>query len=320
MSTNALYTTDFTPPCPTLTNDASTTGLWNFNTGSGTTAVDSSPSPFDGQINGATWAEDVICEDTLGCTCTAQFDYSTTTLTANGNQSVSLNINTMGEEVTSICIELPFYVSLVDPACLACDTENMGANGTILSGSALAGVAGTLDDPYSLGYGRKICYDFAAPTAVNGSITLDLKFPAVLELQCCNNRVNYCLDVEIRKADCTVCEYEICPSGSSSEGLKVENSNPVSTESPSASALAPQADTALLVYPNPSNGTVNVQVKDEKFETGTVMLTSLDGQTVLTKQVNTSRFEMDLNAVSGGTYLITVQSGNQTTSQRIVLN
>lgn len=310
LSGNALYSANFTPPCPTLGLDASTTGLWNFNTGSGGTAFDSSPSGFDGIITGATWGTDVICDGSEQCECNALFDLIAGPISTSGNQTVSLTIDTQGEAVTSICIELPYYLSLVDPACLACDTDNLGANGTFLSGTTLAGSPGILDDPYGLGYARKICYEFAVPTIVNGTIDLDLKFPAVIEN--CKNSVRYCLDVEIRKDDCTVCEYEVCPK----EGEQ-RSSNPAMEDQ---GQIITSSEAAFTVFPNPTIGNITIQIKDENFESGEVKLTSLDGKTVQTKFVNSSRFEMNLNSVNSGTYLLIVQTGNKTTSQRVVVN
>lgn len=319
-STNALYSMDFTPPCPTISLDPSTTGLWNFNTGSGTTAFDSSPSGNDGAITGATWPTALICETGQDCMCNASFEFSAGPVDAAGNQAVSLFIDSGGEEVTSICIELPFYASLVDAACLACDTENQGANGTILSGTSLMGVSGMLDDPYGLGYGRKICYEFASPTVVSGSIDLSLKFPAVLDLSCCSNDVRYCLDVEIKKDDCTVCEYEVCPNGAG-EGeanLRQEGANPISTTESKSPLTDLEAE--MLVYPNPTTGIVNVTIKDESFENGTVELVSLDGKSVQKQQVNTARFQLDVSQINAGTYLIMVRSGNKVSSERLVVN
>ncbi len=61
-STDALYLSDFTPPCPSLAIQASTIGLWNFNENSGFVATDSSNNNYDGQINGCSWYVKSICD------------------------------------------------------------------------------------------------------------------------------------------------------------------------------------------------------------------------------------------------------------------
>lgn len=60
-SSQALYLNDFTPPCPDLTVEPSTIGLWNFNEGSGSTTNDASGNNYNGQIFGATWNTADVC-------------------------------------------------------------------------------------------------------------------------------------------------------------------------------------------------------------------------------------------------------------------
>lgn len=60
-SSDAMYTANFTPPCPDLLANTSTIGLWNFNENSGTIVEDSSSNNYDGQIFGAVWSSSVIC-------------------------------------------------------------------------------------------------------------------------------------------------------------------------------------------------------------------------------------------------------------------
>ncbi len=66
-STDALYSTDFTPPCPDIAADPSTIGLWNFNAASGGTAIDSSSNGYDGEINGPVWDTGEICSCSVDC-------------------------------------------------------------------------------------------------------------------------------------------------------------------------------------------------------------------------------------------------------------
>lgn len=64
-SSEALYTENFTPPCPDLIATPSTLGLWNFNENSGNIVYDSSENGYDGQISGAFWSTDTICMNAL---------------------------------------------------------------------------------------------------------------------------------------------------------------------------------------------------------------------------------------------------------------
>jgi hypothetical protein len=63
-SSDAVYASNFTPPCPDLPVTPETIGLWHFNTGSGNIAFDASPNSYDGQISGTTWVAEDFCSDT----------------------------------------------------------------------------------------------------------------------------------------------------------------------------------------------------------------------------------------------------------------
>lgn len=60
-STDGLYSSNFTPPCPDAPAVSSTVGLWHFNENSGTVASDVSGLGNNGVINGATWTSANIC-------------------------------------------------------------------------------------------------------------------------------------------------------------------------------------------------------------------------------------------------------------------
>ncbi|MFT5824146.1 MAG: hypothetical protein ACI8ZM_005412 [Crocinitomix sp.] len=59
-SSEALYTVNFIPPCPDLSYEASTIGLWHFNEAIGTTAFDEGLT-YPADIEGATWGFGPIC-------------------------------------------------------------------------------------------------------------------------------------------------------------------------------------------------------------------------------------------------------------------
>ncbi len=61
ISSDALYITDFTPPCPDIQADVSTTGLFNLNEGVGVVTADSSALNQVGVIFGATWSTAKFC-------------------------------------------------------------------------------------------------------------------------------------------------------------------------------------------------------------------------------------------------------------------
>jgi hypothetical protein len=64
LSTDQLYNSDFTPPCPDAPAQASTVAVYNFNEGWGVVAVDSSSNGHDGSIDGAQYETQFVCEAT----------------------------------------------------------------------------------------------------------------------------------------------------------------------------------------------------------------------------------------------------------------
>lgn len=308
-STAPLYNANFTPPCPTIELDTSTVGLWNLNIG----AFDSSPSGFDGIVNGAVWSDAFICENSCDCNANVSI-VSTSTLTPGGNQTTDLLIDTGGELVKSICIELPYFMTTADPDCFLCDSTTITANGTILSGTTLGGVAGILDDPYGLGHARKICYEFAVPTAINETIQLDLQFPPVFDSPNCINNVLYCLDVEIKDEDCKMCEYDACLAA----GVKAQGT----VERGSFDDIRPSEINALnvLVYPIPATKNITVQIDDNVLIDAKVRLTSLDGKVLSNQLMTTNKVIIDLTDVAPGTYTLTVQTGDQKSTKKVIVN
>lgn len=61
LSSQALYTANFTPTCPNAVALSSTIGLWNFNEGIGSNSSDAGNNSYTAQINGAVWGQANIC-------------------------------------------------------------------------------------------------------------------------------------------------------------------------------------------------------------------------------------------------------------------
>src|SRR5690606_38751038 len=72
-----------------------------------------------------------------------------------------------------------------------------------------------------------------------------------------------------------------------------------------------------LIYPNPTKGKVTVSWS-ENLETN-IDLFDLQGRIILSKQINASDTELDINEFSDGIYLISVQNEIIKTTKRIVL-
>jgi hypothetical protein len=66
LSTEPLYSANFTPPCPDYVPVASTRAIWNFNEPWGPTAVDSSVNEIDVQLIGPARVEGKPCDPAIG--------------------------------------------------------------------------------------------------------------------------------------------------------------------------------------------------------------------------------------------------------------
>lgn len=82
-------------------------------------------------------------------------------------------------------------------------------------------------------------------------------------------------------------------------------------------------ETSLLfnVYPNPSNGEVNVKIENESIKDGSISVINILGETVFSKSISNSGnlVNMDLSNYGKGVYLIKVESGNITATKKITI-
>ncbi|WP_300354672.1 T9SS type A sorting domain-containing protein [Fluviicola sp.] len=240
------------------------------------------------------------------------------TVDSDGNTFANVNVNSMGIPVRSICIDMPFYLSNVDDACLKCDPQNKERFGTILGAAPIAGTPGLLHDPHNLGYSRKICWNFLTPTVVNANVQIDLKFPGVLDLSCCKNVVSYCLDVNFTNEDCTACEYTICTKfPQTSEPLPGGESKAMQSNRPQYNDFAEKS--GFQLSPNPTDGKVEVQILDEKLIGGELVITSTSGTTVLSTKISTKRELLNVSDFAKGTYVVSIENKGNTSSSLLIV-
>ncbi len=264
------------------------------------------------------------CCDT-GCECGAQIDYvSGSGITAAGEQDVVLAINTQGELVTSLCIDVPFYQSLADDECLKCDNVNVESFGAIVAASPLNGVSGTLADPFGQGHSRKICYEFTTPTAINTTLDIRMQFPPVLELSCCKNDARYCYDVTLRKDDCTSCEYRVCsPDENLQQNPKEKsNQNVNNSQNDEIEKFVYNDfvdDETLKIFPNPAEKNVTIEFVDEDFTNAELSLFDPSGSLLKTTLIDSRKWTFDVSNLAAGTYLVSVVVDGQKMSRLLIV-
>lgn len=304
ISSDAVYTTNFTPPCPDLQVTVNTLGLWNMNEGTGTTTAEESGFASDGVIYGAVWDTAEICPN---CICDADIVLiSSLEPNSSGELTAQLSINTNGLAVSSVCIDLPYFQLLTDPDCIDCDVLMIPKYGTIVGGQALSGVTGVLDDPFGIGAGRRICYTFSTPTVINETINLNLQFPGIVDPITCKNLIDYCLRVKLTDENCFSCESEACP--------KVINKNSVEKQDESQT----QKSAGFELFPNPANSTVEIRLQEAGESGNKLSVYSNSGTLILNQDLQELNATIDISKLSAGTYFVTIETNGNKTTQILV--
>jgi hypothetical protein len=76
----------------------------------------------------------------------------------------------------------------------------------------------------------------------------------------------------------------------------------------------------FAVYPNPSNGILNLEISHAGSSTVEVKVLNLIGQTLRTSQFRTGEAQvLDLTQLPKGVYFIQVSDGSETANRRIIL-
>lgn len=75
----------------------------------------------------------------------------------------------------------------------------------------------------------------------------------------------------------------------------------------------------VMIYPNPANEKITVDLSNSKTTIATIKLMNIVGETMLVEQTNDVKYQLDLSSVPNGVYLIQVQSNNSTSTNRIVV-
>ncbi|PKP14553.1 MAG: hypothetical protein CVU07_14275, partial [Bacteroidetes bacterium HGW-Bacteroidetes-23] len=84
---------------------------------------------------------------------------------------------------------------------------NMGVFGNISSpNNTVAGLVLTDNGAQS------ISWIPGAPGVFNGNIRLNISKPNILNLPCCNGKMDFCIKVKITDVNCNVCEKIVCSS------------------------------------------------------------------------------------------------------------
>lgn len=79
------------------------------------------------------------------------------------------------------------------------------------------------------------------------------------------------------------------------------------------------ANNNVNVYPNPSEGLFNVELKNFNGEEHTVTVSDIAGRIVMNTTVGEGAFQLDLSNTAGGSYMVTIESATSKMMKRIVV-
>ncbi|HXC04282.1 MAG TPA: discoidin domain-containing protein [Bacteroidia bacterium] len=84
-------------------------------------------------------------------------------------------------------------------------------------------------------------------------------------------------------------------------------------------ASQPGEQKGLSVYPNPNSGSFDVNIRFSKEENGVLLITDVLGRTVYQDQIHGEAYSKTMNLQEKGMYLITVITGNNRLTRRVIV-
>ena len=78
-------------------------------------------------------------------------------------------------------------------------------------------------------------------------------------------------------------------------------------------------DAEMLVYPNPTQNTLNIHLSDESLLGAAITVTNLLGQTIITEKIDALNLQLDLSAQAKGIYTVSVKTAQATASKKIII-
>lgn len=75
----------------------------------------------------------------------------------------------------------------------------------------------------------------------------------------------------------------------------------------------------IKIYPNPTDGFLSVSISSSvNLPEGRIILTDMNGRTILTKQIETGLIAIDISGQPVGFYIMRIDLGTETTSWKII--
>ncbi len=260
-----------------------------------------------------------------GCVCNSSATITGSTLLKDGTGTATLALNSGTMLVRRLKITLVNFTQSVTPECLKCEMNAASQFGTITNTPVVNTVTGVLAPATTNGvasWSKQISWTLTTPAVVNGSVTLNLRFPGVLNLSCCANKVDYCFNVEYIDADCNICENTTCTSTGSPQALKLNDEQPANEMViPSAPAVKPETgnkNDIMQLFPNPTGGNVTVELAASDLG-GKIQVFNSNGTMVQSQRCEGPVTVISTGNLPNGLYMITYESNGTRVSQQLLV-
>jgi len=138
-----------------------------------------------------------------GTECCDIDGFEATIQETNGSFNVSINGGSVPLQEVEISM-VDYHIEYADEAC---KPDDLGAFGTLTTSTANLNtlILNTGDNGTS-----SLSWLLGNPSVINSSVNLDILYPDVLNLACCDVSFYFCLKVKVKDVNCNVCEKIIC--------------------------------------------------------------------------------------------------------------
>lgn len=76
----------------------------------------------------------------------------------------------------------------------------------------------------------------------------------------------------------------------------------------------------VAVYPNPTKGILNIDLADKNSDKAILSLYDIQGRQILSKETNNSQETLNIENLSNGIYMLSIENGSLKTTKKVVLN
>jgi hypothetical protein len=259
-----------------------------------------------------------------GCVCNSTATITGSTLMKDGTGTATLALNSGGMLVRRLKITLVNFNQFVDRECLSCDMGAASQFGTITNTPVVNTVTGVLAPASLMGtamWSKQISWTFTTPAVVSGNVTLDLRFPGVLNLSCCANKVEYCFNVEYIDADCNICENTTCSSSGSHAPVNMGQNPEIKVTPETTTPVKPETSNKndiMQLFPNPTGGNVTVELAASDLG-GKIQVFNSNGTMVQSQRCEGPVTVISTGNLPNGLYMIMYESNGSRVSQQLLV-